>query len=76
MTPLLLSQNYHLAHHINPAVPFYLLARTWKQFEPDYLDRKVPISTAWGSRMTPTEYREWRGRTAMSDPEAVPGRHI
>ena len=76
MTPLLLFQNYHVVHHINPAVPFYLLARTWTNFESDYLDRGVPISTAWGREMTPTEYREWRGRAAMSNAEAVPNRHI
>jgi fatty acid desaturase len=44
MTPLLLSQNYHLVHHINPAVPFYLLARTWKQFEPDYSTAKCQLA--------------------------------
>jgi beta-carotene hydroxylase len=62
MSPLLLFQNYHAVHHINPGVPFYLLGRTWERFESHYLDRKVPISTAWGREMTPTEYRAWRGR--------------
>jgi fatty acid desaturase len=63
MTPLLLFQNYHVVHHTNPAVPFYLLGRTWTDFESDYLDHRVPISTAWGCEMTPTEYRAWRRAT-------------
>jgi fatty acid desaturase len=61
MCPLLFYQNYHLVHHIHPAIPFYLLARTWKNFEADYLDRNVPINTAWGRVLTPSEYRAWRG---------------
>lgn len=60
LSMLLLFQNYHVVHHINPAVPFYLLGQTWRKFESDYLARKVPISTVWGREMTTSEYRAWR----------------
>ncbi len=30
MTPLLVGQNYHLAHHLYPAVPFYRYQRVWQ----------------------------------------------
>ncbi|MEM9303668.1 MAG: fatty acid desaturase [Pseudomonadota bacterium] len=30
LTPLLLSQNYHLVHHLYPTVPFYRYLRVWK----------------------------------------------
>lgn len=30
MTPLFVGQNYHLAHHLYPAVPFYRYQRIWK----------------------------------------------
>jgi fatty acid desaturase len=61
MSPLLLYQNYHLVHHIHPAIPSYLLGRAWKQLEAEYLYRNVPINTAWGRALTPLQYRAWRG---------------
>lgn len=30
LTPLLLSQNYHLVHHLYPKVPFYRYLKVWK----------------------------------------------
>ena len=30
LTPVLLSQNYHLVHHLYPGVPFYRILRVWK----------------------------------------------
>ncbi|HZA10852.1 MAG TPA: fatty acid desaturase [Mycobacterium sp.] len=64
MNPLLFWQNYHLVHHIHPAIPFYLLVRAWKNTEADYLDRNVPISTAWGRQLTRSQYRAWRRTTS------------
>jgi hypothetical protein len=32
-TPVLLSQNYHLVHHLHPSVPFHRYLRTWKRNE-------------------------------------------
>ncbi|WP_231986762.1 fatty acid desaturase [Mycobacterium sp. 852002-40037_SCH5390672] len=59
---LLMYQNYHLVHHIHPAIPFYLYVKAWRAAEADYLDRNVPITTGWGQEMTPSEYRTWRSR--------------
>lgn len=57
---LLMYQNYHVVHHIHTAIPFYLYVKAWRAAEIDYLDRNVPITTAWGQEMTPSEYRTWR----------------
>jgi beta-carotene hydroxylase len=67
MNPLMLYQNFHVVHHVQPGIPFYLWAKAWKQNEADYLDRGVPISTARGSELTPSEYRMWR-KPAAADP--------
>ena len=60
MCLLLLYQNYHLVHHIHAAIPFYLYVKAWRAAEAGYLDRNVPIATAWGQEMTPSEYRARR----------------
>lgn len=60
---LLMYQNYHVVHHIHPAIPFYLYIKAWRAAEAGYLDRNVPITTAWGQDMTPSEYRTWRDVT-------------
>jgi beta-carotene hydroxylase len=57
---LLMYQNYHVIHHIHVAIPFYLYVKAWRAAEADYLDRNVPITTAWGQEITPSEYRTWR----------------
>jgi beta-carotene hydroxylase len=67
MNPLMFYQNYHVVHHTHPAIPFYLWVKAWKKTEVDYLDRGVPISTAWGRELTHDEYRAWRG-TRHADP--------
>ena len=78
MTPVMLYQNYHLVHHIHPTIPFYRYVRAWENTRDDYLARDVPIATAWGTELTPAEYRAWRGLTdGMSLPagEVRPGFH-
>jgi ferredoxin len=60
MNPLMFYQNYHVVHHIHPGIPFYLWVKAWKKTEADYLDRGVPINTAWGRELTPSEYRALR----------------
>ena len=60
MNPLMFSQNFHVVHHIHPRIPFYLWVQAWKRTEADFLERGVPISTAWGSELTPSQYRRWR----------------
>lgn len=49
MTPLMLGQNYHLAHHINPSVPFYRLARVWNQHAAAY-QAWNPATTKWNGK--------------------------
>ncbi|MGW4524556.1 fatty acid desaturase [Amycolatopsis sp. NPDC004378] len=73
MTPIMLFQNYHLVHHLHPAVPFYRYLRAWKDNREAYLARDVPIITAWGRELTASEYRAWR-RLAddLGDAEPAP----
>jgi fatty acid desaturase len=59
-TPLMLSQNYHLVHHLNPSVPFYRYVRTWRRNEDTYLKREVAIATILGRQLTPDEFRQWQ----------------
>ena len=37
LTPLLLSQNYHLVHHLHPSIPFYRYVAAWQRNEAAYL---------------------------------------
>lgn len=37
LTPLLLSQNYHLVHHLFPGVPFHRYGAVWAAREPELL---------------------------------------
>ena len=59
-TPLMLSQNYHLVHHLHPSVPFYRYVKTWRRNEEAYLERNPAISTAFGKDLNPDEFREWK----------------
>ncbi len=59
-TPLMLSQNYHLVHHLHPSVPFYRYVKTWRRNEEAYLERDAAISTAFGKSLNAEEFREWK----------------
>jgi fatty acid desaturase len=59
-TPLMLSQKYHLVHHLHPAIPFYLCGRMWRDNEEAYLERNVPIATVFGQQLNSAQYREWK----------------
>jgi phenylacetate-CoA oxygenase/reductase PaaK subunit len=59
-TPLMLSQNYHLIHHLHPSIPFYRYIATWNKNEEAYLEREPAIATVFGQQLTPDEYRVWR----------------
>ncbi|QNJ93508.1 fatty acid desaturase [Mycolicibacterium fluoranthenivorans] len=59
-TPLMLSQNYHLVHHLHPSVPFYRYRRTWHRNEEAYLERDAAITTVFGQHLNAGEYREWK----------------
>ncbi|OBK10210.1 fatty acid desaturase [Mycobacterium asiaticum] len=76
-TPVLLSQNYHLVHHLHPSVPFYRYLRTWKRNEEAYLERNAAISTVFGQQLNPDEFREWKelnGRLSKLLPVRMPAR--
>ncbi|BBX75979.1 fatty acid desaturase [Mycobacterium shinjukuense] len=76
-TPVLLSQNYHLVHHLHPSVPFYRYLRTWRRNEEAYLERDAAISTVFGQQLNPDEYRQWKelnGRLAKLLPVRMPAR--
>ncbi|MBB3036360.1 fatty acid desaturase [Hoyosella altamirensis] len=60
LTPVMLYQNYHLVHHLHPAIPFYRYISAWKKNEQAYLEQDVPIASAWGRELTTSEYRAWR----------------
>jgi fatty acid desaturase/ferredoxin-NADP reductase len=59
-TPLMLSQNYHLVHHLHPSIPFYRYVKTWRRNEEAYLEREAAISTVFGQELNPEEYLEWK----------------
>ena len=74
---MLLSQNYHLVHHLHPSVPFHRYLRTWKRNEEAYLERNAAISTVFGQQHNPDEFREWKalnGRLAKLLPVRMPAR--
>jgi ferredoxin-NADP reductase/fatty acid desaturase len=60
LTPLMLSQNYHLVHHLHPSIPFYRYLKTWRRNEEAYLERDAAIATAFGQQLDPDEFRTWR----------------
>ena len=58
VTPLMLSQNYHVVHHLHPRVPWYRYLPTWRENEKAYLECDVPISTVFGRPLSPHEFLE------------------
>nr|WP_211176984.1 fatty acid desaturase [Pseudonocardia acidicola] len=71
LTPVMLYQNYHLVHHLHPAIPFYRYVQAWRNNEAAYLTRDVPIMTAWGRELTASEYRAWRRLTESFHSDAA-----
>ena len=43
LTPLFLFQNYHLIHHLYPAVPFYRYARVWELEKDRLIERGARV---------------------------------
>ncbi|GAB4002980.1 fatty acid desaturase [Nocardioides ultimimeridianus] len=60
LTPLLLSQNYHLVHHLHPSIPFYRYVAAWRRNEEAYLERDAAIGTVFGQQLSARDYREWK----------------
>ena len=48
LTPLLLSQNYHLVHHLYPTVPFYRYIAVWRAKENFHLSNDPAQTSAFG----------------------------
>lgn len=77
LTPLLLSQNYHLVHHLHPSIPFHRYVAAWRRNEEAYLERDAAIGTVFGQQLDVEEYREWKrlnGRLARLLPVRIPRR--
>ena len=77
LTPLLLSQNYHLVHHLHPSIPFHRYVATWRRNEEAYLERDAAIGTVFGQQLGPDEYRDWKalnGKLARLLPVRMPKR--
>ncbi|WP_235683558.1 fatty acid desaturase [Mycolicibacterium fluoranthenivorans] len=75
LTPLLLSQNYHLVHHLHPSIPFYRYVAAWRRNEAAYLEHDPAINTVFGQQLDATQYREWKrlnGKLATLLPVRVP----
>ncbi len=60
LTPLMLSQNYHLVHHLHPSIPFYAYIRAWRRNEGAYMARDAAVSTWRGRNLTRDQYLERR----------------
>jgi len=67
LTPLMLSQNYHLVHHLHPSIPFYAYIRAWRRNETAYMARGAAVSTVWGREMDTEEYLQWRDLPPLQD---------
>lgn len=48
LTPLLLSQNYHLVHHLYPTVPFYRYISVWRAKEAFHQSQNPSETSAFG----------------------------
>ncbi|EON22840.1 phenylacetate-CoA oxygenase/reductase, PaaK [Nocardioides sp. CF8] len=77
LTPLLLSQNYHLVHHLHPSIPFHRYVAAWRRNEEAYLERDAAIGTVFGQQLDADEYRDWKrlnGKLARLLPVRMPKR--
>ncbi len=48
LTPVLVSQNYHLVHHLYPTVPFYRYLRIWRARERYHMAQQPAQVSAFG----------------------------
>jgi len=61
LTPLLLSQNYHLVHHLYPLVPFYRYVRVWRARERFHLSQSPLLMSPRFREITTADYLARRG---------------
>ncbi|MCC5791754.1 MAG: fatty acid desaturase [Legionellaceae bacterium] len=57
MTPVLLSQNYHLIHHLYPRIPFYRYPWVWKTARNPLLDSGARLMSWDGQHLQREAYR-------------------
>jgi ring-1,2-phenylacetyl-CoA epoxidase subunit PaaE len=69
LTPVMMTFNYHLVHHLHPQLPFYRLLRAWWRNEDVYLEHDPAIATVFGSELTPDEFRQWKQTTRRNRPQ-------
>lgn len=74
MTPLMLYQNYHLVHHLHPAIPFYRYISAWRRNEQAYLANDPALSTVMGREVSPEEYRSRRNLPAATAEDSAEAR--
>lgn len=60
LAPLMLSQNYHLIHHLHPWLPFYRYLQAWRRNEELYLEHNVAVTTLLGRELDTDELRHWK----------------
>ncbi|MEB3021662.1 fatty acid desaturase [[Mycobacterium] crassicus] len=71
MAPLMLSQNYHLIHHLHPWLPFYRYLSAWRRNEELYLEHDAAVTTLFGRELNAEESLHWK-TWARVQPESVP----
>jgi len=77
LTPVMMTFNYHLVHHLHPWLPFYRSVQAWWRNEDVYLEHDAAIATVFGRELTPDEFRAWkqasrRRRKSRARPLACP----
>lgn len=55
LSPLMMYQNYHLVHHLYPAVPFYRMKKIWDAKLDEHLSHDPAIVTALGLNPRPAK---------------------
>jgi fatty acid desaturase len=60
LTPVMMTFNYHLVHHLHPWLPFYRSLQVWWRNEDAYLAHDAAIATVFGRELTPDEFRAWK----------------
>ncbi|MEB3023054.1 MULTISPECIES: fatty acid desaturase [Mycolicibacter] len=71
LAPLMLSQNYHLVHHLHPWLPFYRYLPAWRRNANLYLEHAAAVTTVLGRDLNPEEYRHWK-RWAQVEHQPAP----
>lgn len=55
LTPLVLSQNYHLIHHLYPALPFYRYGKVWAAQRERLIEKGALVRRFWGRPSVPAQ---------------------